>query len=127
MQVDPQSYPFYLQKISKKYLASHGGDLLVGFWGPHATIREIDTNTKKVVWQYGSLKKLGRGAVYDKLYTSVCALRYGISEAEGGVTIIVDERSRIFCVNKKKEMLWEMGKFLTLWGGQFWPVCPAQC
>lgn len=105
----PRGFPFYLQRISKEYKASYGGDLLVGYWGPNAGIREINTSDKSVAWEYGSQNKQGIGDVYDRLYTPVRGFRYGIQENRGGLTIICEERSRIFCVNAQKELVWELG------------------
>ena len=43
------------------------------------------------------------GDLYDRLGTPVRALRYG------GLTIIVDERARIFCVDRNKQLVWDLG------------------
>ena len=109
---DPQPHanPFYLHKISREQNASYGGDLLIGYYGDDVgVVREIDTVTEETVWMYGDRKKHGYGDLYDRLATPVRALRYGIDENGGGLTIICDERSRILCVNRDKELVWELG------------------
>jgi hypothetical protein len=106
----PHSNPFYLQKIDKHHFASYGGDLLIGYYGPPSQmVRELDTDTKQTVWSYGGSPPEGSGDLWNRLYTPVRAFRYGISENGGGLTIIVDERSRILCVNREKELVWELG------------------
>jgi hypothetical protein len=109
---DPQPHlnPFYLHKIATRRNASYGGDLLIGYYGdPSGLVREIDTASKETVWMYGDRKEQGYGDLYDRLETPVRALRYGIDENGGGLTIICDERSRIICVNQDKELIWELG------------------
>lgn len=97
----PHGHPFYLQRLS-------GDDLLAAFWGPHRVIQEIDANTSEVKWSYGDRGDRGNVAtgtadLYDRLGTPVRALRYG------GLTIIVDERARIFCVDRGKNLVWDLG------------------
>ena len=104
----PHANPFYLQKLGD-HCASYGGDLLIGYYGGPAAIREVDTSSKKTVWTYGTWKGQGAGDLWDRLYTPVRAFRYGIQENAGGLTIIVDERARILCVNHDKELVWELG------------------
>ena len=104
----PRANPFYLQKLGEHF-ASYGGDLLIGYYGEHATIREVETASKKTVWTYGEWKGQGSGDLWDRLYTPVRAFRYGIQENAGGLTIIVDERARILCINHDKELVWELG------------------
>ena len=106
---EPHGHPFYLQKLSRDFCDSYGGDLLIGYWGPNRVVREIDTTTKETVWLYGGGEELGRGDLYDQLNCPVRALRYGIQELGGGLTVICDERSRILCVNREKELVWELG------------------
>lgn len=107
---DPHSNPFYLQKIDKHHHASYGGDLLIGYYGrPSQMVRELNTDTKETVWSYGGCPAEGSGDLWNRLYTPVRAFRYGISENGGGLTVIVDERSRILCVNQEKELVWELG------------------
>jgi len=108
--LEPHANPFYLHKISTKQNASYGGDLLIGYFGVDCGhVREIDTTSKKTVWQYGDRSQKWYGDLYDRLGTPVRALRYGIDENGGGLTIICDERSRIICVNRDKELVWELG------------------
>ena len=106
---EPHGHPFYLHRLTRSYCDSYGGDLLVGFWGPNAVVREIDPASKKTVWIYGERKEQGRGDLYDRLLCPVRALRYGIQENGGGLTIICDEWARILCVNRDKELVWELG------------------
>ena len=111
---DPQPHanPFYLHKISTEHNASYGGDLLIGYYGVGVNaglVREIDTAGKKTVWSYGDRREQGYGDLYNRLYTPVRALRYGMDENGGGLTIICTERSRIICVNRDKELVWELG------------------
>jgi hypothetical protein len=72
-------------------------------------VREIDTTSKKTVWIYGERRDQGFGDLWDRLGTPVRAFRYGIQENGGGLTVIVDERARILCVNRDKELVWELG------------------
>ena len=120
---EPHGHPFYLQKLANKHIddtahdpelrmrndSSYGGDLLIGYWGPNPVVRELDTKTKKTVWLYGEHREQGKGDLWDRLYTPVRGFRYGINERGGGVTIIVDERARIFAVNRDKELVWDLG------------------
>ena len=71
-------------------------------------MREVDTETSETVWIYGDSEQ-GAGDLYNHLYCAVRALRYGTNERGGGLTIIVDEKTRIFCVNQDKELIWELG------------------
>ena len=119
----PHGHPFYLQKLANKHIddtahdpelrmqndSSYGGDLLIGYYGPNPVVRELDTKTKKTVWIYGEHQEQGKGDLWDRLYTPVRGFRYGINERGGGVTIIVDERARIFAVNRDKELVWDLG------------------
>ena len=115
----PHGHPFYLQNLAVKPVhdpqfrmrndSSYGGDLLIGYWGPYPVVREIDTRTKKTIWLYGQHREHGQGDLWDRLYTPVRGFRYGMNERGGGVTIIVDERARIFAVNRDKELLWDLG------------------
>ena len=108
--LEPHANPFYLHKISTEHNASYGGDLLIGYYGVDVGhVREIDTASKETVWKYGDSKEQGYGDLYDRLRTPVRALRYGIDENLGGLTIICDERSRILFVNRDKELVWELG------------------
>ena len=109
---DPQPHlnPFYLDKIPAYRNASYGGDLLIGYYGAMiGLVREIDTASKKTEWNYGDRWEQGFGDLYDRLATPVRALRYGADENGGGLTIICDERARILCVNRDKELVWELG------------------
>ena len=111
---DPHGHPFYLQRLFD-FNDSYGGDLLAGFWGGNRTIQEIDTATSEVKWSYGDAGDRGNvangtgGDLYDRLGCPVRALRYGSNEHGGGMTVIVDERARIFCVNQDKELIWDLG------------------
>mgnify|MGYP001206925601 CR=1 FL=1 len=115
----PHANPFYLHRISRDDNASYGGDLLIGYYGVGSNaglVREIDTASEKTVWKYGSRGdgpeskgEQGYGDLYDRLYTPVRAIRYGMDENGGGLTIICCERSRILCVNRDKELVWELG------------------
>ena len=109
-QFDPQPRcrPFYLQRLFPEFCDSYGGDLLVGYWGGNTVVREVDTETSETVWIYGDSEQ-GAGDLYNHLYCAVRALRYGTNERGGGLTIIVDEKTRIFCVNQDKELIWELG------------------
>ena len=60
-------------------------------------------------WLYGEHQEQGKGDLWDRLDTPVRGFRYGINERGGGVTIIVDERARIFAVNRDKELVWDLG------------------
>jgi hypothetical protein len=112
---DPQPHgiPFYMQKLLRPGVDSYGGDLLVSYWGPQEgrMVREVRTADKKITWAYGLHPKHGLGDVYDRVKTSGRAFRYGmqVDAACGAYTIICDERSRILCVNKFKELVWELG------------------
>ena len=106
---EPHGHPFYLHKLAPEYCDSYGGDLLIGYWGPNRLVREIDTARKETVWTYGERQEPGRGDLYDRLNCPVRALRYGTQECGGGLTVICDERSRILCVNRDKELVWELG------------------
>ena len=111
---EPHGHPFYLQRLFD-FCDSYGGDLLAAFWGPNRVVQEIDTNSSEVKWSYGdrgdrgNVAKDSGGDLYDRLGTPVRALRYGTQEHGGGLTIIVDERGRIFCVNRDKELVWDLG------------------
>ncbi len=107
----PAWRPFYLQKLlPKKYGVSYGGDLLIPFVSGNPTgVWEIDTSTGEKVWSYGDRKGPGHGDLYDMVPRAACALRFGIHEKFGGFTIICSERSRILCVNRDKELVWELG------------------
>ena len=119
----PHGHPFYLQKIANKHIddsahdpvlrmrndASYGGDLLIGYYGPNPVVRELNTKTKETVWIYGEHQEQGKGDLWDRLYTPVRGLRYGMNELGGGLTIIVSERARILAVNRDKELVWELG------------------
>ena len=130
----PYAKPFYLQKIAADvyddsddedssetshsrllpsrpdvFGISYGGDLLIGFWGKQRIVREIRTSDKATVWEYGTDSGSGDGDLYDRLFFPVRAFRYGMNETGNGLTIICDERSRIFCVNMKKELIWDLG------------------
>jgi len=107
--------PFYLQKlIPGNYGQSYGGDLLFGQIG-NAAVKEIDTSTGAVMWQYGEDgANWPYGEVYDAVWSGVCAFRYGISEnlefKNPALTIIVCENwSKVFAVNKAKQLVWEIG------------------
>ncbi len=110
----PHGNPFYLQRLFD-FCDSYGGDLLASFYGPHRVVQEIDTATSTVAWSYGGRGEQGNvskergGDLYDRLVTPVRALRYGTQERGGGLTVIVDERARILCVNRDKELVWELG------------------
>lgn len=106
----PAWRPFYLQKLlPKKYGMSYGGDLLIPFVSSDPTgVWEIDTTTGEKVWSYGDRKGPGYGDLYDMVPRAACALRFGIHEKFGGLTIICSERSRILCVNRHKELVWEL-------------------
>ena len=108
---DPQPHrnPFYLHKLNPQFCDSYGGDLLVGYYGPDPVVREVDTRKSETVWLYGERHQQGSGDLYDRLSCPVRALRYGINEHGGGLTIIADERARILCVNEDKELVWELG------------------
>jgi len=106
---EPHGHPFYLHKLTREYCDAYGGDVLIGYWGPNPVVREIDTVNKETVWIYGERQGQGRGDLYDRLSCPVRALRYGIQQHGGGLTIICDERSRILCVNRDKELVWELG------------------
>jgi len=106
---EPHGHPFYLGKLTPDCCASYGGDLLIGYWGPNRVVRELETESKKTVWTYGERQGPGQGDLYDQLNCPVRAFRYGIQECGGGLTIICDERSRILCVNRDKELVWELG------------------
>ena len=111
---DPHGNPFYLQRLFD-FNDSYGGDLLAGFWGGNRGIQEIDTVSSEVKWSYGDAGDQGNvekgtgGDLYDRRGCPVRALRYGSNEQGGGMTIIVDERARIFCVNQDKELIWDLG------------------
>ena len=101
---------FYMQKIHTDNMgASYGGDLLIGWWSAYAVVREINTSDKSTVWEYGTDRGPLFGDLYDRLNCPVRPFRYGISEIGGGLTIIVDERSRIFCVDRDKNLIWDLG------------------
>lgn len=107
--------PFYLQKLSTgNYSQSYGGDLLFGQVG-NAAVKEIDTSTGTIMWQYGEDgANWMYGEVYNAVWSGVCALRYGISEVleykNPALTIIVSENwSKVFAVNKAKQLVWEIG------------------
>lgn len=107
--------PFYLQRLTTgDYGQSYGGDLLFGQVG-NAAVKEIDTSTGAIVWQYGQDgANWPYGEVYDAVWSGVCALRYGISEVmeykNPALTIIVCENwSKVFAVNKAKQLVWEIG------------------
>ena len=102
---------FYLQKLlPQPYGVSYGGDLLVPFFSSDPSgVWEIDTSTGEKVWSYGERKGPGHGDLYDMVSRAACALRFGIHEKFGGYTIICSERSRILCVNRDKELVWELG------------------
>ncbi len=107
--------PFYLQKlIAGDYGQSYGGDLLFGQVGD-AAVKEIDTSTGTIMWQYGQDgANWPYGEVYNAVWSGVCALRYGISEVleykNPALTIIVSENwSKVFAVNKAKQLVWEIG------------------
>ena len=107
---EPHDYPFYLQKLPKEDNASYGGDLLIGYFGPNrGVVLEVDTASKKTVWKYGDRREQGYGDLYDQIGTPVRALRYGIDENGGGLTVICGERARIICVNRDKELVWDLG------------------
>ena len=108
---DPQPHnnPFYLQKLFPEFCDSYGGDLLIGYFKNKPVVREVDTSSSETVWLYGGRHEPGWGDLYDRLYCPVRALRYGTNENGGGLTIIVDEKTRILCVNKDKELVWELG------------------
>ena len=109
-QFDPQPRcrPFYLQKLFPQFCDSYGGDLLIGYWGGNAVVREINTETDETVWLYGDNQQ-GAGDLYNHLYCPARAFRYGTNERGGGLTVIVDEKTRIFCLNQAKELIWELG------------------
>ena len=102
---------FYLQKLlPQQYGVSYGGDLLVPFFSSDPCgVWEIDTSTGEKVWSYGERKGPGHGDLFDMVSRAACALRFGIHEKFGGYTIICSERSRILCVNRDKELVWELG------------------
>lgn len=102
---------FYLQKLlPKQYGVAYGGDLLIPFFSSDPTgVWEIDTSTGEKVWSYGERKEPGHGDLYDMVSRAACALRFGIHEKFGGFTVICSERSRIICVNREKELVWELG------------------
>lgn len=102
---------FYLQRLlPKKYGVSYGGDLLIPFFSSNPCgVWEIDTSTGEKVWSYGERTGPGHGDLYDMVARAACALRFGIHEKFGGFTIICSERSRIICVNRDKELVWELG------------------
>ena len=102
---------FYLQKLlPQRYGVSYGGDLLIPFFSSDPCgVWEIDTATGEKVWSYGERTGPGYGDLYDMVSRAACALRYGIHEKFGGFTIICSERSRILCVNRDKELIWELG------------------
>ena len=107
--------PFYLQKLTTGgYGQSYGGDLLFGQAGNNG-VKEIDTSNGTVEWEYGK-DDAGWpwGEVYDRPGGAVRAFRYGISEIvdsrNPSLTIIVcEDWSKIFAVNKAKELVWEIG------------------
>ena len=117
----PAWRPFYLQKLlPKQYGVSYGGDLLVPFFSSDPCgVWEIDTSTGEKVWSYGESKGPGHGDLYDMVSRAACALRFGIHEKFGGYTIICSERSRILCVNRDRELVWELG------GGSGGHLAPA--
>ena len=123
----PRGNPFYLQKLPQELSHySYGGDLLISYFGDNRIVREVRTSDDSIVWEYGpdgtrskhdaalNINRMveqgpGAGDLYNRLSCPVCALRYGMNEAGSGLTIICDERSRIFCVNIRKELIWDLG------------------
>ena len=87
--------------------------------GDPTGVWEIDTSTGEKVWSYGDKKGPGYGDLYDMVPRAACALRFGIHEKFGGYTVICSERSRILCVNRDKELVWELG------GGSGRSLAPA--
>jgi hypothetical protein len=111
----PTPDPFYLQKLTEGgYGQSYGGDLLFGQAGNNG-VKEIDTSNGTVEWEYGKDDASWPwGEVYDRPGGAVRAFRYGISEIvdsrNPSLTIIVcEDWSKIFAVNKAKELVWEIG------------------
>lgn len=119
--------PFYIHKLIpekegfENYGNSFGGDFITSTYGPPWSVREVRISDSATVWEYGGQtswvgdtetairekERARNGDVYDKLFTPDRGFRYG-----KGFTIMCDESGRVFCVNRRKETIWELDHLL---------------